>query len=294
MRVADRVKWITTVSINTGIPYELLAQSIFQEMHDTSGAKTIDVQRDVKIQGKSAVHQIDVYWKFGVGGIEYQALVQAKDYASNIEQEAVFAFNCVLDDIPGQPRGIMVTRTGFQTGAQAYAKHHGIKLYLLRDWHRSYTISDISYAKYFIDEKYTWRVIVYRPEVHHLNFHFFVPSPSSPKKLPRDFPRQFSKMHLLDGNGAIVGTVADILRGYIGTMRAANTLNATVRHDFSEPTYIRFSPRSARLSHLSAFECVITLIPEPQPPVPLLPSGVVQFILKDVHDGTSKFFQRPR
>jgi hypothetical protein len=50
-----------------------------------------------------------------------------------VKQEQVLAFQSVLGDIPGQPRGIMVARSGFQEGARRYAAHHGIELYELRE-----------------------------------------------------------------------------------------------------------------------------------------------------------------
>src|SRR5208282_2707135 len=42
-----------------------------------------------------------------------------------------FAFKCVLDDLPNQPRGIFVTRSGYQQGAKDFAAAQGIILYEL-------------------------------------------------------------------------------------------------------------------------------------------------------------------
>jgi hypothetical protein len=39
----------------------------------------------------------------------------------------------VLEDLPGQPRGIFVTRNGYQSGAKEWAMAHGILLYELRE-----------------------------------------------------------------------------------------------------------------------------------------------------------------
>jgi hypothetical protein len=44
------------------------------------GVTNIDVQHDVELQGKSALHQIDVYWEFEQGGIRYRTIVQCKDW----------------------------------------------------------------------------------------------------------------------------------------------------------------------------------------------------------------------
>lgn len=78
-------------------------------------------------------HQIDVYWKFDIANVTYQAAVQAKDWASRVTKEKVLAFKAVLDDLPGQPRGIMITKVGYQSGAELFAREHGIELYLFHE-----------------------------------------------------------------------------------------------------------------------------------------------------------------
>lgn len=119
---------------NTGLEYEVLVQNIFQEIHNQESAKNIIVERDVKLKGKSgAVHQIDVFWEFEIGGVRYLTIVQCKDWNSSVKQEQVFALKTVLDDLPKQPRGIIVTKKGFQKGAKEFAKHHGIELFELTE-----------------------------------------------------------------------------------------------------------------------------------------------------------------
>ena len=118
---------------NTGIPYELLTKKIFQDILNQSEVKTIHVEHNVTLQGKSATHQIDVYWKFELNGIPYETIVQAKDLNRAVSQGALLQFKGVLDDLPGSPVGIFVTRTGYQRGARDFAKTHGIALYELRE-----------------------------------------------------------------------------------------------------------------------------------------------------------------
>src|SRR5262249_7559290 len=117
---------------NTGIPYELLVQAIFQEILQQDRVPNVSVQHNVRVRGRTTKHQVDVLWRFLVGGIEYTTVVQAKDWRAKITKAAVLAFRAVLDDIPGQPRGIVVTRTGFQSGARELAERHGMGLYLLQ------------------------------------------------------------------------------------------------------------------------------------------------------------------
>lgn len=120
-------------SKNTGIPYERIVQSIFQAMLNQDRARNIVVDHNVKLTGKSGEkHQIDVYWEFELGGVVYKTLVSAKDWAGNVKKEQVLSFKSVLEDVPGQPRGVIVAREGFQSGAEGYAAYHGITLYVLR------------------------------------------------------------------------------------------------------------------------------------------------------------------
>lgn len=54
----------------TGIPYETFTQHIFNSILNQNAVKTIEVQHDVILQGKTIAHQIDVYWEFEIGGIK--------------------------------------------------------------------------------------------------------------------------------------------------------------------------------------------------------------------------------
>ena len=116
---------------NTGQPYEILVQAIFQAIHDQEEVATLIVERNKTLSGKTTRHQVDVYWKFEKGEIPHEAIVQAKDWQSRVKLGQLLEFKGVLDDLPGQPRGIFVTRSGYQRGAKEFAAAHGIILYEL-------------------------------------------------------------------------------------------------------------------------------------------------------------------
>jgi len=118
---------------NTGKPYERLAQAVLQAIINQSDVHNIEVQHDVTLQGKLTSHQIDVYWKFSVGGVEYETVVQAKDWNEPVNQGEMLKFKAVLDDLPGQPRSIVVSRTGYQQGARTVALVEGILIYEFRE-----------------------------------------------------------------------------------------------------------------------------------------------------------------
>lgn len=117
----------------TGKPYEKLAQRVFDWILNQDEVKNIRVEQGITVQGKTTKHKVDVYWEFEKGGIKYQTIVQTKDWGSNVDQGELLEFKGVLDDIPGQPKGVFVTRTGYQKGAFEFAKKNGINLYVLRE-----------------------------------------------------------------------------------------------------------------------------------------------------------------
>lgn len=121
------------------IEYELLTRTIYQAILTKEGVTTANVQHNVPITGRSGVeHRIDVYWEFKQAGITHRVLIECKNYASNLTLEKARNFFAVVHDI-GNCVGIMVTKTGYQSGAAAFCEHYGIKLKLLRkptkgDW----------------------------------------------------------------------------------------------------------------------------------------------------------------
>jgi hypothetical protein len=105
---------------NSGKPYEKLTQRVFQSLHHTQGPP-VTVQHNVVLQSVVGKHQIDVYWSLERAGISYGMVVQCKDWANPVDQGAIHTLQTVLDDLPGQPRGAMVGRSGFQEGTKTWA-----------------------------------------------------------------------------------------------------------------------------------------------------------------------------
>lgn len=145
-----------------GEEYELFVQDIYKILNCADGLKDVVVQHDVKIEGVSREHQIDVYWQFTCGTVTYRVAVECKDYKNPVTAEKIEAFRATLLDI-GDIHGIFTARNGFQSGAQKVAKTYGIQLVQIReplesDW-RGY-IKDIHI-------NYTFRFVVnVRPHIY--------------------------------------------------------------------------------------------------------------------------------
>jgi len=112
--------------------YELLTQAVYQTILRKQGYQNIDVQHNVQLKGGSgATHQVDVFWRFKQAGVEHTVLVECKNYSRKITLGTIRDFHSVIDDL-GPCRGIMVTKTGYQSGVRTFARSKGIGLKLLR------------------------------------------------------------------------------------------------------------------------------------------------------------------
>lgn len=120
------------------VEYERLTQAVYQAILRKEG-QNIEVVHNQDVTGKSGVaHQVDVLWRFKLAGVTHLVLIECKNYASTLTLEKVRNFFAVLHDI-GNCGGLMVTRTGYQSGVEQFAKFYGIGLKLLRrpepeDW----------------------------------------------------------------------------------------------------------------------------------------------------------------
>lgn len=121
------------------IEYEMLARAIYEAILQREGVNNVNVQHNVQLAGRSGVkHQVDVFWEFRQAGVLHRVLIECKNYSSNLTLEKARNFFAVLHDV-GNCSGIIVTRTGFQSGVTDFCKFYGINLKLLRkptdaDW----------------------------------------------------------------------------------------------------------------------------------------------------------------
>lgn len=118
--------------------YELLAKNIADlllKIDITDEFKTIKIEHNIKLKGKSGQsHQIDVYWEYELNDKKYKAIIECKDYKSNVSIAKVRDFFGVCYDLREDDiQGFMLTTEGFQKGCLKFAEEYGIKLYELRE-----------------------------------------------------------------------------------------------------------------------------------------------------------------
>lgn len=117
--------------MNENTEYEKFAQEVYQDLLKNEGLTT-EVKHNIKLQGKSSKHQIDVYWEYTFAGINHKVAIECKNYNKELSIGLIRNFYGVLNDV-GNINGIIVTKIGYQKGAKEFAEHYGINLIVLRE-----------------------------------------------------------------------------------------------------------------------------------------------------------------
>lgn len=267
---------------NTGKPYELLVQQILDQILNESNTNNIKVNHNISLQGKDATHQIDLYWEFEIGGIKYSTVVEVKDLIKPVDQGKLFQFKCVLDDLPGQPRGIFVTRTGYQEGAREYAKKNGILLYELReptdqDWDdriKTFNIEINLYNPKFDNIKLIQDTECNIQELKRLN----IPH-SEASKISIEVS---DNLKFYDESGAEITTAFILFNSLVP--KGFNELQPTkVTYRFDRPTFIKTSNPQVRM-WINSLEITISKTLETKTII-LKGEDFVQYVLKNISDG---------
>lgn len=93
------------------------------------GGPPARIEKRAKVPGaRSAgtVYELDVYYEFERAGVTHRVAIECKDHGRPITQGHVNEFWGKIDDI-GNVLGVMVSRRGYQSGAEAVARARGIR-----------------------------------------------------------------------------------------------------------------------------------------------------------------------
>jgi hypothetical protein len=116
--------------------YEELTEALMQRLGAANGITTLRLERDVLLSGHATDNRVDVLWEFKPApGRVVQLLFECRSYTRRINQQALHSWRSVVDDVakPGiETIGVMVTTTGYQSGAQRVADSYGIVILELR------------------------------------------------------------------------------------------------------------------------------------------------------------------
>lgn len=111
--------------MRSGVSLEKNVQQVYSALLNMRDEGVI-VGNSVVITGKSGVqHEMDVYYEFPKAGIKHRVAIECKDWAKPVSKGQIQEFESKIRDI-GNITGVVVSRNGYQSGADTFAKHHDI------------------------------------------------------------------------------------------------------------------------------------------------------------------------
>lgn len=116
----------------TPTEFEKYCLEVLKGYAEAENLKDFSIEHDVKIPSSDGTYQIDVYAKFTALGVEFKVIAECKRYSSLVPREKVVILADKVRSL-GAHKGILISTSGFQSGAYEYAKAHGIALLQIVD-----------------------------------------------------------------------------------------------------------------------------------------------------------------
>lgn len=111
----------------TPIEFEKFCLDILKNYAVEEHLNDFVIQHNVKKNAPDGTYQLDIFASFTALGVELKILCECKQYTSPVKRERVELLEGRLK-ILGMHKGILLSTSGFQSGAIQYAKAHGIAL----------------------------------------------------------------------------------------------------------------------------------------------------------------------
>jgi hypothetical protein len=105
--------------------YQKVTADVFEELGCCA-------EVDKTVQGVRGKHRIDVWVVFNKFGFKIKWIIECKFWNSNVSKEKVLALKSIVDDV-GADRGVIISKTGYQSGAIRAADKTNITLTNLED-----------------------------------------------------------------------------------------------------------------------------------------------------------------
>ena len=129
MKEKDFKDFVCTI---TPKEYELYCLDYLKGYAEHEQLKDFNIEHDVKVEVHDGIYQIDIDASFTALGTSMRVLCECKRYSSPVERSVVSELHDKLESL-GYQKGILISTSGFQSGAKQYADKHGIALIQLYD-----------------------------------------------------------------------------------------------------------------------------------------------------------------
>lgn len=107
--------------------FEKYCLEILKSYAEKEKLQQFEIVHNTKIESSDGIYQIDVYAEFVALGVNFKVIAECKRYSTPVNREKVVLLTDKIRSL-GAQKGILISTSGFQSGAVKYAKEHGIAL----------------------------------------------------------------------------------------------------------------------------------------------------------------------
>lgn len=113
---------------NSGRDFESYVQYVYSTLLNSRGEK-IQVSRRTTFRLPSGeTYEVDVYYEFYKAGVRHRVAIECKDWKRPIDQGKVLEFHQKIKNIGNDIVGVVISRSGFQSGVDTVAARHNVLL----------------------------------------------------------------------------------------------------------------------------------------------------------------------
>ena len=112
--------------------YEEYCTEILKGYAEKENLQDFTIQHNVSLSADDGDYQIDIYATFVAMGVQFKVLAECKRYTAPVKRDYVMLLADKVRSI-GAQKGILISTSGFQSGAVEYAQKHGIALIQILD-----------------------------------------------------------------------------------------------------------------------------------------------------------------
>ncbi len=114
--------------------FEKYCLAILNAYAEAEALKNFIILHNQKVQTGDGDYQIDLMAEFMALSVSFKVIIECKRYTRPVEREKIVVLAGKVRSL-GAHKGILISTSGFQSGATEYAKKHGIALLQIFDKH---------------------------------------------------------------------------------------------------------------------------------------------------------------
>ncbi len=164
------------VSSITPTEYEQFCTEILKSYAEEEKLKDFTIQHNALITADEGEYQLDIYATFVALGVQFKVIAECKRYSKPVSREKIVVLADKVKSL-GAHKGILISTSGFQSGACDYAQKHGIALLQIFDKGVMHVMNacppqtrEQVFVQYLISEKIRRMPKYYAYEYHNADF----------------------------------------------------------------------------------------------------------------------------